>query len=408
MSRRNRRKNQSQNAAQPQSTGPQTARRILNELPLPTDVTYLPNVSVCSGTLPPPPPADGENESQEPCRESRANAVKGALRSKICFPSTAYDRINTLSDDIGRQLNLTSSLENWVGLELARSSYQTDECFNKLLINKARIVERATTCFDADMAERCDRTAARLHEAPSRNQRALARSKAGTHLLITKWQLFYDAIDPELGVDEALRQTAFDLLGIDHVFRHGTNRVPAATDVAGLRALARGEVERHTLNLERSLNALSESEQKMAQIGLGRFRDSTTSSLRGDLNRARKRSEWCLETLRALKNGADPSTLIDPDTKAPVAVGRPLVAVPDPPRPAAAAPAAPPPPPPPQAEASPQPEPEPASPPSPPLPPLPAGCPAEFQEMWHVAIGTFQSASAPPAGAEPGPPPRAA
>ena len=122
-------------------------------------------------------------------------------------------------------------------------------------------------------------------------------------ILIDKWMLFGDAIDSERGIDEALRQTAYDLLGIDHVFRHGTSRVPAGTDVKGLRSLVECEVGKHRANLERSLNARSDSEREMAQLGLARFRDSTTNSLRGDLNRARQRFNWARDDLRAEERG---------------------------------------------------------------------------------------------------------
>jgi len=57
-----------------------------------------------------------------------------------------------------------------------------------------------------------------LQDAPSKIQRALARTKHGALLLIDRWTLFGEAIDPERGIDEALRQTAYDLVWIDHVF----------------------------------------------------------------------------------------------------------------------------------------------------------------------------------------------
>jgi len=365
----------------------------MNEMPLPTNVTVVPNVSVCPGD-PPPPPPDGENGQNPPPRESRANATRRALRSRLLFPLEALDQINALAADYALQLNASTSLERWLTLELGRSSFQVDECVDQLRIDKVRVIERVGTSFDDDCAERSDRTAARLHEAPSRNQRALARTKHGALILIDKWILLGDAIDSERGIDEALRQTAYDLLGIDHVFRHGTSRVPAATDVIGLRSLVEREVGRHRLNLERSLNARFDSEREMAQLGLARFRDSTTNSLRGDLNRARQRFTWALETFRSLKNGADASTLIDPYTKKPVAVGPPLAAVPSRGRPAASA--SPPPQPQAQAQASPEPAGAPASPPSPPIPPLPADCSEERKEMWWVAAGTVLSQSATP------------
>ena len=383
-------------------SGPAVARRIMNNMPLPTSVTLIPNTRACPGDPPPlpPPTEDGENATSQPPRESRANSVKRALRSKLLFPLEMLESINKIAADIAIQLKASTSLENWLTIELARTRVQCDEIWDQLQINKVRVVERVGTSWDDDCAERSDRTAARLHEAPSRVQRALARTKHGALILIDKWTLFGDAIDSERGIDEPLRQTAYDLLGIDHVFRYGSNQVPAATDVAGLRALVTREVERHRLNLERSLNARSESERDMAQMGLARFRDTITNSLRGDLNRARKRFSWAMETFRALKNGADPATLIDPETGAPVKVGPPLAAVPDPAR--TAAPAPPPPPPPPQPQAAPQPE-NPSAAAS--VPPLLAGCSDEAKAMYWVAAGTILNQSATPACDEPGPPP---
>ena len=404
--RKNRKRNQPKNAPIPprEESGPETARRILRNVPLPTNVTFAPNIHLSAAaaeTAPPPPASDGENGPVAPPRESRANATKSALRSRLLFPLELLEKINLLSDGYSNQLELSTCLEQWLGVELARSSVQCDECFDKLQINKLRVIERAGTSFDDDCADRADRIAEKLSEHPSRNQRTLARSKHGALILIDRWTLLGDAIDSERGIDEALRQTAYDLLGIDHVFRHGTSRVPAATDVVGLRSLVAREVEKHRLYLEQSLNAQSESEREMAQLGLPRFRDSTTNSLRGDLNRARQRFTWAFETIRALKSGVDASTLIDPYTKKPVAVGPPLAAVSKRGRPTQPEVRA-------EAQASPQPTAAPVSPPSPPIPSLPADCSEERKEMWWVAAGTVLSQAAMPGCDAAGPAPGAA
>ena len=162
-----------------------------------------------------------------------------------------------------------------------------------------------------------------------------------------------------------------------------------------LRALVTRQISLHRLNLDRTLNARSDAEQDMAQLGLARYRDPETKGLRSDLNRARRRFSWAMETLRLLQGGADAATIIDPDTGQPVAAGPPPSAVPDP-RPAAPPPAP-----------VPAPQPAPASPPSPLIPALPAGCSEEAKEMWWVAAGAILSQSATPPADEPGPPPTA-
>ena len=403
MSRRNRHRNQPQDAGQPRESAAQATRRFMNNMPLPSGVTFIPDIRVCPADPPPPTPPDGEDAASEPRRESRANAVKKALRSRILFPLSVLEKINALADDISRQLRLSTLLERWLAVEFARSTVQCDDANDQLLLDKLRVAERVVTAFDDDNAERCDRLFARLHDEPHRIQRALSRDKQGTLLLIDKWKLFGDAIDSRLGIEEALRQTAFDLLGIENVYRHGAGRVPAATDVVGLRLLVTREIERHNQNLTRTLNARSETEKEMAHMGLARFRDGITRSLRGDRNRAQRRVSWALETIQSLKNGTDPSTIIDPLTGKPIAVGPPLVAVPDPVRPAAAR----------QSQSQPQASPPPSAqaapaPASSPLPPLPEGCSEEGKEMWWVAAGSVLGATATPARNESGPPPPAA
>ena len=254
-------------------------------------------------------------------------------------------------------MKLSTSLENWLGWELARCSVQSDECNNQLLIDKVRVIERVGTCWDDDQFDRSEKLLDKLPLKPYRIQRALARTKHGALLLIDRLTSVYDSIDSSLGLDESQYKTLQDLIGIDNVFRKGSTRVPAATAVGELRATVTREIEKHRLNLERTLNARSDSEKEMAQMGLTRFRDSITRSLRSDLNRARQRFNWALETIALLKSGADPAKIIDPQTGRPVAVGPRPAVVPDPARPN--------PQPPPQPSAQPSPQPAPATAPAP-------------------------------------------
>ena len=123
-------------------------------------------------------------------------------------------------------------------------------------------------------------------------------------------------------------------MGIDQVYRNGSRQVPPGTDGAALRSLIAREISRHRVNLERTLNARSDCEKDMAQLGIVKRRDPETKALRSDQSRARRRFSWALETLRMLQQGADAATIIDPDTGRPVAAGPPASAVPEP-RPAA-------------------------------------------------------------------------
>jgi hypothetical protein len=131
-------------------------------------------------------------------------------------------------------------------------------------------------------------------------------------------------------------------------------------------------------------------------LGIARERDAETKNLRSDQTRARRRLSWAWGALTMLQNGVDPATIIDPDTKRPVAPGPHASPAPEPTRAAAPPPPAPAPPP---AE---------ASPPVPSIPTLPEGCSAEAKEMWLIAAGAVLSKKvmASPAD-EPEPPPTA-
>ena len=159
-------------------------------MPLPANVTFLPHIHVCPVDPPPPPPADeGENATTQTRRESRANSLKRALRSKLLFPLETMEAINDLAADVSLQLKLSTSLENWLGWELARCSVQSDECNNQLLIDKVRVIERVGTCWDDDQFDRNEKLLDKLPLQPYRIQRTLARTKHGRAPLLRSTDL---------------------------------------------------------------------------------------------------------------------------------------------------------------------------------------------------------------------------
>ena len=242
-----------------------------------------------------------------------------------------------------------------------------------------------------------------LGESPQVVSETLAATKHGALYLIKQWSYLEDSVKTNGTLSEGQRQVAYDLLGVDQVYRNGCSQVPQGTDTKGLSALVARELLRHRRQLERVLNDCDASERGMAMIGIVDRRDNASKLLLASQNRARRRFSWAWRLLKELRAGADPSTLIDNETGKPVVPGPPLVAVKPRTRPAAA-PAAPSPltPTPPSS-----PPPAPAAAAEPSIARLLAGLPAEAKEMFLVAAGAVLNAKTASAADEPEPPPTA-
>ena len=103
------------------------------------------------------------------------------------------------------------------------------------------------------------------------------------------------------------------------------------------------ELARHRTNLARSLNAADESDREFARLNIVKQRDSVTRGLKADLHRAERRFTWLEDAFHRLRQGVDPTTIIDPDTKAPIKPAAPAAPTSEP-EPAPAAAESPPPP----------------------------------------------------------------
>ena len=75
----------------------------------------------------------------------------------------------------------------------------------------------------------------------------------------------------------------------------------------------------------------------MARLNIVKQRDSVTRGLKADLHRAERRFKWLEDAFHRLRQGVDPATIIDPDTKAPIKPVAPAAPTSEPePAPAAA------------------------------------------------------------------------
>ena len=220
--------------------------------------------------------------------------------------------------DFSAQLRARSLLDSWLCLEMARASVKIDVAHELLTINQERVLGRVETSWDEDAAAREDRRAKGLQDQPYDVARELGRSKHGTLLLISRWEALGEAVAANQRLDEAQIQMAYDLLAIPKVLRNGSRQVPAADNAPALTALVERELARHRANLARSLNASDQSDRAMARLSIVKERDSVTRGLKADLSRAERRLKWAEEVFQRLRQGVDPTTIIDPDTKAPI------------------------------------------------------------------------------------------
>ena len=261
-----------------------------------------------------------------------------------------------------------------------------------MIADKARVLERVESSFDADCADRADRLAKKLPLEPYDVARELGRDKFGTLLIISRWEALGEAVASNHRLDEVQVQMAYDLLAVPVALRNGSRQVPAADDEPALLALVGREVARHRANLQQSLNQRHELDRKAALLGMMKEHDKITRGLKADETRARKRFRWALETFEKIRSGVDPATILDPDTKAPIQPDA-STTIPEPPpqpEPAAAEP------PPPEATPAP-PEAQTES----PQRPLPKDCPDDDAETLQIAAFVIRELFGAPGTARP-------
>ena len=120
-------------------------------------------------------------------------------------------------------------------------------------------------------------------------------------------------------LDEEQRARLFDLRGIDPIFRNGNYKVPPGHDGPGLAAAVEEEKAKLSSKLQGRLIAQDEHAQKSARWGIVKTYDRETKNLRSDQARADRRFRWAWAVLQQVRAGVDPATIIDPETKKPIA-----------------------------------------------------------------------------------------
>ena len=256
----------------------------------------------------------GGPRSAEGKENSRRNALKRGLRSKIVFPDDLVDIIENRYRDFAAEFVPRSTYEEVLIREMAAASAKFERCISISVADLVCSATRAEHCWERDRRKSVEVYAMRLSRDPSRIARGLSRTRQGADWLIGRWQALA-AIAVETGCwDDSQRGLAHDLLGVPLELRTGTYRVPDGEDAPALIALAESEILSLREEQEEILDDLDDADRAMAMAGMPIEEDKATARLRRDEARARKDFDKARDELFRYRNsrtGYAPMPLAD-------------------------------------------------------------------------------------------------
>jgi hypothetical protein len=409
MSRRNKR-NKPHNTppSQRKGDGPERTYQFTEPPPRPPviDTTRMSVASFLGAESQVEPPRDSDSEgAQQAGFGSRGNRLESGLRSRLLFPDRVQQLIDERTQGYGAQLVARTLLEWWCISQIAMGTVQSDLANDQLRINASLAVQRVDTPrWAEDRRENAEKLGQRISTAPSRIAAQLGRCKYGALYLLERLNSLAESIASNGCLDDEQRACLFDYIGVDHVFRNGSRKVPPGDNGPALAEAVQKEICRLTTKVECELNARDLQEQAAARLGIVRFYDQETRNLRGALTRADRRVKWGYKVLAEIRAGVDPATILDNET------GKPIKPDANFSPPGQAAPP-PPPPPPPAPPAEPPAEAAPAGSDSTfQMPAFLEGCSEDQREMyilWAESAHRDVASAGKPSPAEPGPVPSA-
>lgn len=236
---------------------------------------------------PTPTKRSGGPRTPEGKEQSRRNALKRGLRTKIVFPDDLAELVEQRISDFFSDFAPRSTYEEILVRDMAVSSVRFERCASLSVADLIRAADRAAYCWEQDRRMSVEDYAARISKHPQRIARGLRSSQQGADWLIERWETL-GAIAHETGRwDDDQRRLAFDMLGVPHELRSITNRVPGGDDVTALIALVETQVAKLRDDQEAILDELNDAERAMAMSGMPLVEDAATARLRKDESRAR-------------------------------------------------------------------------------------------------------------------------
>ena len=235
----------------------------------------------------PPAHRSGGPRTPEGKEQSRRNALKRGLRSKIVFPDDLNVLVEQRIKDFFADFDPKSTYEEMLVRDMAVSSARFERCASLSIADLIRTADRASYCWEHDRRMSVEVYAARISKDPQRIARGLRGSCQGSDWLIERWEIL-GTIALETGRwDDDQRRLAFDMLGVPRELRTVSNKVPGGDDVAGLIALVETQITKLRDEQEAVLDDLNDAEQAMSMSGMPLQEDAATARLRKEESRAR-------------------------------------------------------------------------------------------------------------------------
>jgi hypothetical protein len=261
----------------------------IREVTVMAEQNDAPTTDAQTGTEVPPRKRGGGVRTEAGKANSRQNALKGSLRSKVVFTPEMAARIVERTRIFTEQFKPRNDYEIMLISDMAIAKVKLDRCQELAIEDYSRCVWRAFDFWDDDQHARALEIAKNLERQPERTVHALRFTKKGAELLITYWAGLADAARTNGGWDESQQRLAFDLLAVRRELRSGSTRLPLGGDgnKEALIALAEEQIAKLEDRIERVLEACHTAERDEAVAGIFYVEDAATKKLRKDESRAR-------------------------------------------------------------------------------------------------------------------------
>ena len=268
---------------------------------------------VTAPTIGPSPPIPPKKRGGGPRttlgkEQSRRNALKDGLFSKIVFPEDFAELIEKRARTLVAEFAPKTDYEHGLVRDMALASARIEHVSSLAIADLIRVADRAETSWEFDRRKSVEDFSAKLSKDPQRVSWGLRATVQGADWLIESWEDLGDIVRKAGRWDEDERNLACDLMGIRRELRTSTLRVPAGDDAPALIALVENQLASLRASQESVLEALNEAERGMTLAGMPLEEDAATARLRKAETRARNELARTRNELLRVQAGERPKS----------------------------------------------------------------------------------------------------